>query len=1031
MNLDEPAGFGPLPPAEEEEKRRRNERLEEDVSCRGRRRPAVPAADGRFLQGGKLIDAAAERRRPPAFLPTRGGTSSSARKKERSPIGGGGAGGGGCTTTRRHLRWRVDARPRQQLFQQQGQQQQQQQQQKSDAEEDVGDNSSGSNDKSRCRPHDGRRRQRCGSSSELLGSSSTTARGRQQSVVAARRRNRRHESGVAGGAGLLHSRKKTDLSRVIEEDDGDLAVLPTEEEGEEREGGAATTTTTTSSNAVVGSGDGATNGSAAKDKDRGNDCGGDNGNNHSNSSGRTGTSLRSGSKNARIRKAKAEIRKFCGAVAATSRQASASPSSPPDVGRDGGNERDATAAPLDVSTLVLMSCLRDDLFKKVQSVYTGHHRVVEANGTRRVDDDDDDSIVRSKRRCPADTRSDPVRQNMNAVLAELSECVVSEGTGNRGGCGGDVSFVDGFGRQGEDGNGKEEGPPRLKDEVSFTDRSNAIACNGRDAAVAVSRLSASTIAALEAALFSSSQRHHHHQQQEGRTSARECAEDTATAPEDGQDEQNEVESQVYWEESTVVEEVDDNICENEEGTVYTEYTVDEVATNAMIHQSISLASTAIRPSQGDVVQMNETPGCSDRPNVTLNTSEEQGDPRYSAGNWAKDEDEWSEYTEYTEYTVEESVAALHERLAASSMRSKSRRTEAEAEDVISVQRDAVSVLTPVVSECDDDDYDEYTYVTMAEETVRDNAEHDVTSSAGSSVGPVDDSRIDEGSGDLTKSFTIMLKVDSRTEATHGTSDEEDNESVNIPEPAVEPLLASPTQTSGRVSDRVSELLRHDIWSRDAAVAASALRDLSTHAAEGEECRIYIVQHGGALAIVRAMEVHALHDSVQISACNALRSILLRNRRSNNGHCANLTNSNQLAVLQVGGMRSIIAAMNGHPESLEVQEAACTALARLTECDTGSAANALDKLHADDAVETVVNCVDIYADASPTVSEHGFRALANLCLDHRRRRQELVDHGGLEVMMLALQGAWADQSSKHEAISTLSVLLRSLAEVNQL
>ena len=63
-----------------------------------------------------------------------------------------------------------------------------------------------------------------------------------------------------------------------------------------------------------------------------------------------------------------------------------------------------------------------------------------------------------------------------------------------------------------------------------------------------------------------------------------------------------------------------------------------------------------------------------------------------------------------------------------------------------------------------------------------------------------------------------------------------------------------------------------------------------------------------------------------------------------------------------------------------------------------------------------------------IQAKAFGALANLCLVNQERLQELSDSGGLTAMTMALQKPWQNKMEQHEAISTLSILFRSLSEL---
>ena len=225
------------------------------------------------------------------------------------------------------------------------------------------------------------------------------------------------------------------------------------------------------------------------------------------------------------------------------------------------------------------------------------------------------------------------------------------------------------------------------------------------------------------------------------------------------------------------------------------------------------------------------------------------------------------------------------------------------------------------------------------------------------------------------------------------------------------------------SQFVADLLRRDIWSPDPVVVQSALETLSSEAARGVNNRSHIVRYGGLLAILRAMELKPDHSEVQVAACIALEKMAS-------------DAVTQVAIGKVGGIPAIANAMEGHANDVAVQRAACKALSRLTkQCEdsegsTSSSAGTSsgdEKAPAAGIVKAVTDSMKVHAEDS-FIQEHAFGTLANLCLDNQDQLRELKKMGGLATMTTALQVPWESETSQHEAISTLSILLRSLASL---
>ena len=220
------------------------------------------------------------------------------------------------------------------------------------------------------------------------------------------------------------------------------------------------------------------------------------------------------------------------------------------------------------------------------------------------------------------------------------------------------------------------------------------------------------------------------------------------------------------------------------------------------------------------------------------------------------------------------------------------------------------------------------------------------------------------------------------------------------------------------SHLVAELLRRDVWSPDPAVVHTALETLGREASLGINNRSYIVRYGGLLAILRAMELKPDHADVQTSACFALEKMAEDPKT-------------QVAICEVGGMKAIAQAMERHAESCEVQRSACTALSHLTrhsDEDHEGSLSSLDKsVPAVGVVRAMTDSMKLYPE-DPTIQSHSFITLANICLDNQDRLRELKLIGGLATMTTALQVPWENKTDQHEAISTLSILLRSSADL---
>ena len=165
-------------------------------------------------------------------------------------------------------------------------------------------------------------------------------------------------------------------------------------------------------------------------------------------------------------------------------------------------------------------------------------------------------------------------------------------------------------------------------------------------------------------------------------------------------------------------------------------------------------------------------------------------------------------------------------------------------------------------------------------------------------------------------------------------------------------------------------------------------------------------------------------AIQVNACNALEYL-------------SVDSGARAAVTEVGGMGAIVQGMRRHFNEESVQAVACKALASITTPHhtdegepTGMSSDSDDDEGGpfDGVVNTLVTAMNQHP-RSIEIQAKAFGALANLCLHNQERLQELSKSGGLTAMTMALQRPWNSKTDQHEAISTLSILLRTLAELD--
>jgi len=216
--------------------------------------------------------------------------------------------------------------------------------------------------------------------------------------------------------------------------------------------------------------------------------------------------------------------------------------------------------------------------------------------------------------------------------------------------------------------------------------------------------------------------------------------------------------------------------------------------------------------------------------------------------------------------------------------------------------------------------------------------------------------------------------------------------------------------------RIAEILRKEVWSRDNSVVKKAMEELDKEAKNGYNHRAHIVRCGGVMTIMRAMEMNSNSEGIQIASCSTLEKLALDAQT-------------QIAICEMEGISLIVRSMQVHFEDVPLQEAACAALATICRHQEASTSKDLMK-DAEEAIPTLLSCMTRYPTNS-CIQAKGFQAIANLCSgSHAHQRlEELSRAGGIMTMTMALQAPWENKNDQHEAISNLSILLRGITELN--
>ena len=264
---------------------------------------------------------------------------------------------------------------------------------------------------------------------------------------------------------------------------------------------------------------------------------------------------------------------------------------------------------------------------------------------------------------------------------------------------------------------------------------------------------------------------------------------------------------------------------------------------------------------------------------------------------------------------------------------------------------------------------------------------------------------------LTSSSEAVEKSSSPPTATVTTTTSSDSVSAHSTSAAAAMAMASAQQALVVRKKTTADIIRSDLWSPNEATVLAALQHITMEAAS-DKARSLIARTGGLLAVVRAMESHATHSDIQVAGCQALEKLAL-------------DTDNEIAIEQVGGVETILAAMMGHFANAAVHEAAWAALWNLT-CTNATKDMTLDT---DGGMAAIVQAMQHHR-SSPAVQKNACGALANLCQNNPKRLQAFAKANGFGVMAQALQDYWnSDADVRSEACFAMTALCEGSA--NQL
>jgi hypothetical protein len=366
-----------------------------------------------------------------------------------------------------------------------------------------------------------------------------------------------------------------------------------------------------------------------------------------------------------------------------------------------------------------------------------------------------------------------------------------------------------------------------------------------------------------------------------------------------------------------------------------------------------------------------------------------------------DDDYWDDYTVDT---VADAFVSLPRTLQLEFLRT------AAPNPSVGISNDSPSVdssLPPDDADEDEetcDDGDEWTEVSC-EETIHDipgilREANSAKSSNSRNAKPID-------------SDPTMSSTDSESETWHdarsnSSSNEQSSDTEDVPYPAIGTSNSQGRRRPRTPPKNLNEILKDDIFSKDVKVVENALRNLAQKADDDLEYRAHIVQSGGILSVVRAMEQNAHNARIQVLACRTLEKIAQ-------------DRENRLSVGEVGGVEAVVGAMSEHMSDEAVAEATCSALLILTSECLGNQVSTETA-----ALDVIVSCMRRYA-RNTLIQETAYRTLANLCLEDKEKLIALSQMGGFVVMSAALVLHWDTPKVKNEAVSTLAQLFGRLAQ----
>lgn len=208
----------------------------------------------------------------------------------------------------------------------------------------------------------------------------------------------------------------------------------------------------------------------------------------------------------------------------------------------------------------------------------------------------------------------------------------------------------------------------------------------------------------------------------------------------------------------------------------------------------------------------------------------------------------------------------------------------------------------------------------------------------------------------------------------------------------------------------------------------------------------VAEHGGLIAVIRAMVKYPRDQRIQESSCQALWNLSATESNqieiAKNGGIGAIIDSmkhfqqssslqekavaalsnlgavelNQISILQHGGVTAIVDAMNNNLGDVDVQEKGCAAITNL--------ANRSKEIKTNIAQVSGINAIIhamMFHEADPELQENALKALRNMCANDEENKKLVAAEGGISYVICAMQNHRDHTGVQEQGCWTLSNL----------